>query len=344
MAEILSQEEIEALLSSLSTEEDAAAGKHPVQVAMPSRGAGPAALAGAPPGPVSYEIYDFRRPDKLSKDQMRTLQVTHETFARLFSSGLSGVLRQRADVDLISADQVPYEEYMKSLSTSVLTIFSLEPLEGQALFEMDFEIIFTMIDRMLGGRGFGSREARELTEIERSLVGNVVDRALAELKTAWADVSQINPKRQAIETNPQLVQIVPPSDTVVQILYEAKIGDSRGAMSLCFPYVYLKPITSQLGGQRWYQAGSRQQSEETTQRLTRKVETTRIPCVVELGRTKVQVEEVLGLSVGDILPLERRAREDVDILIGGNVKFRARPGRLGRRMAVQITDLATPTG
>lgn len=337
MAEILSQDEIEALLSSLSTD-DADGERRPAQAARPRPGA--ARLATAPAlGPVSYEIYDFRRPDKLSKDQIRTLQITHETFGRLFSSALSGVLRQMADIDLISVDQVPYEEYMKSLSSSVLTIVSLGHLEGQALFEMDFEIVFTMIDRMLGGRGFGGREARELTEIERSLVGNVVDRAMAELKTAWSDVADIDPKRQAIETNPQLIQIVPPGDTAVQILFEAKIADSRGTMSLCFPYVYLKPITQQLGGQRWYQSGARQPSRDTIDRLRRKVETTKIPCVVELGRARIPVDQVLGLSVGDILQLERRAKEDVDILIGGNVKFRARPGALGRWLAVQVTDV-----
>jgi flagellar motor switch protein FliM len=342
MAEILSQEEIEALLSSLSAEGEPSRLREAAQTPASRPPGRAAALRGAPPGPVSYEIYDFRRPDKLSKDQIRTLQVTHETFGRLLSSAFSGTLRQMAEIDLISVDQVPYDEYMKSLSGSVLTVFSLEPLEGQALFEMDFEIVFTMIDRMLGGRGLGSREGRELTEIERSLVGNIIDRAMAELKASWSEVAKISPKRQAIETNTQLIQIVPPSDTAVQILYEAKVGESRGAMSLCFPYVYLKPITQQLGGQRWYKAGTRQPSGETVERLTRKVEITKIPCVVELGRSKISVNEMLGLAEGDIIKLERRAREDVDVLIGGNVKFKARPGTLGRWMAVQITDLASP--
>jgi flagellar motor switch protein FliM len=339
MAEILSQEEIEALLSSLSTDKAAAGeGATAAAAAPPPTGAPPSPAAGRA-APVSYEPYDFRRPDKLSKDQLRTLQITHETFGRLFSSGLSGILRQVVDIDLISVDQVPYDEYMRSLSGSMMAIFSLEPLQGQALFEMDIELVFTMIDRMLGGRGLGAREKRDLTEIERSLAGQIVDRALAELKTAWSDIAEITPRRKAIETNAQLVQIVPPNDTAVQLLYEARMGDSRGAMSMCFPYVYLKPIAQQFSGQRWYQTAGRLSTLETSEALRRKVETTKIPCVVQLGRTRIPLEEMLHLEIGDIIRLDRRAREEIDILVGGHVKFKAKPGTSGRWLAVQVTDV-----
>jgi flagellar motor switch protein FliM len=138
------------------------------------------------------------------------------------------------------------------------------------------------------------------------------------------------------ETNPQFVQVVPPSDTVLSVLFEVRVGDSRGAMSLCMPYVFLKPITASLTGQRWFAPIHRAASPEIRASISAKVRTTQIPCIIELGRTQISVREVLGIEEGDIVRLDRKAREPIDLLIGDRVKFRVRPGTIGPKLAVQI--------
>jgi flagellar motor switch protein FliM len=335
MAEVLSQNEIEALLASLATEEGP-------QTPSEHAGGGPGPPGSMPPRAsqraIAYEVYDFRRPDKFSKEQLRTLQITHETFARMLASSLSGYLRTMVHVDLVSVEQVPYDEYMRFLSSSILNVFTIEPLDGQAILEIDFGIVFSLMDRLLGGPGTPTKQAEELTEIERSLVHTLVDRALAEWKSAWSEVAEMNPVRQLTETNPQFVQVVPPSDTVLSVLFEIRVGETRGAMSLCIPYVYLKPAIANVSGQRWFAPTPQAPDDRVRRSISTKVRTTRIPCIVELGRAQLTVRDVLGMEPGDIIRLDRKARQPVDLMIGNRVKFRVSPGTLGKKLAVQVVS------
>ncbi|MCL6475119.1 MAG: flagellar motor switch protein FliM [Firmicutes bacterium] len=337
MVEILSQEEIEALLALLTSSEETAAA---APASTPGAAVSPVGAGKADRRtPIAYEVYDFRRPDKFSKDQLRTMQMLHETFARLFSSTLAAHLRAPVHIDLISVEQIPYDEYIRAITSSLINIFSMQPLSGQALLEIEFDVVISMIDRLLGGPGtVVKRPQPALTDIERPLVESVVDRALGSLRTAWEGIVSFTPVREGMETSAQFVQIVPPNDIVVSILFEIRVGETHGAMSLCIPYLLLKPILSKLSAQRWF-SGSKRSSSQHTALIAQQIQHTRVPLVAVLGSTRLMLRQVLDLKEGDVILLTRRTNEPIDVMVGNRVKFRARPGLRGKQVVVQIESI-----
>ncbi len=342
MAEILSQAEIEALLASLTDGGDETPSSSSPSPGRENAKSAPSPSMGMPSkrdnkGPFSYEVYDFRRPDKFAKDQLRTMQMLHETFARLFSSSLSAYLRVPVHVDLVSVEQIPYEEYMRSLTNSIINVFSMAPLAGQAILEVEFNVILSMIDRLLGGPGSMVKSSSILTDIEKALTESIIARALKDFHTAWEGIAQFNTKRESMETQSQFVQIVPPNDVVVSILFEIKVGELRGAMSLCIPYLLLKPITPKLSAQRWFSNGVKKNTGKYAAVLARRLERTQVTCKVRLGNTNLDVEQLLELKVGDVITLDRGPSEEAEVLVGNNVKFYGKPGIRGKMLAVYIS-------
>jgi flagellar motor switch protein FliM len=337
VSDILSQEEIEALLNSLSSEDVTAMNNltAPASTAAPTGSSRTSSRAQRPT--VAYEVYDFRRPDKFSKDQLRTLQMLHETFARLAGSGLSAYLRTPVTIDLISLEQVPYEEYLRSINQSAFTIMSLPPLSGQAVLEIEFSLIFSMIDRMLGGPGKGLNRSN-LTDIERPLVRQMIERMFAALKSAWEGVVIVNPGIEGMETSAQFVQIAPPNDIVVTILFEVKIGNQRGAMSLCIPYLVLKPITAKLSAQKWFAAGTKKQSHQTRKQLAYQVNHAKVDCTVELGKARLSVKDFLGIKKGDVLRIQRKTDEQLTLMVGGVPKFGGKPALNGKNIVFTVSE------
>ncbi len=346
MSEILSQAEIEALLNSLTPEEDAApqeaAASPPSGSARVAQPVGTSAIGSSQRAPgknnLTYEVYDFRRPDKFSKDQLRTLQMLHETFARLAASGMSAYLRAPVAIDLISLEQVPYEEYLRSISQSVFTIMSLPPLTGQAVLEIEFGLLFTMIDRMLGGPGRAINRS-VLTDIERPLVKQMVERMFQALKSAWEGVVIVNPAIEGMETSAQFVQIAPPNDIVVTILFEVKIGTQRSAMSLCIPYLVLKPITAKLSAQKWFANSGHKQNPASRKMISSSLAQTKIDCSIQLGKANVDVRQFLGLKPGDVLVLDQPVENDLTMLVGSVPKFEGKPAQQGKKLVFTVNDL-----
>ncbi len=334
LSEILSQAEIEALLTSLNADGDGGAAR--ASVIEP---AGTSSKVGTRSS-IAYEVYDFRRPDKFSKDQLRTLQMLHETFARLASSGLSAYLRAPVNIDLISLEQVPYEEYLRSINQSVFTIMSLPPLTGQAVLEVEFSLVFTMLDRMLGGPGRAINRS-VLTDIERPLVRQTIERMFSALKSAWEGVVIVNPGVEGMETSAQFVQIAPPTDIVVTILFEVKVGTQRGAMSLCIPYLVLKPITTKLSAQKWFASGTRKVSAQTRRMLNLHIHQSEVECTVRLGRAKLSVHDLLGIKQGDVLRLDQNTARDLTFLVGALPKFEGKPALNGKKL---VFSVSTPVG
>ncbi|HJP81872.1 MAG TPA: flagellar motor switch protein FliM [Fimbriimonadaceae bacterium] len=336
MSEILSQTEIEALLNSLGNEGEGGAADSNTAAPRQSPSAA-SANARAGKGTVAYEVYDFRRPDKFSKDQLRTLQMLHETFARLAGSGLSAYLRAPVSIDLISLEQVPYEEYLRSINKSVFTIMSLPPLSGQAVLEIEFGLVFTMIDRMLGGPGKEINRA-SLTDIERPLVRQMIERMFVALKSAWEGVVIVNPGIEGVETSSQFVQIAPPNDIVVTILFEVKMGQQRGAMSLCIPYLVLKPITTKLSAQKWFAGSNRRTSPSSRRILSFQVNNAPVDCTVRLGGARLSINDFLALRPGDVLKIDRKTEQDLDLQIEGVPKFVGKPALQGKKLVFSVTD------
>jgi flagellar motor switch protein FliM len=344
VSEILSQAEIEALLNSLNPEsEPASANSNPNPAPSPSSRTSspispfPTANRAGSKGTVAYEIYDFRRPDKFSKDQLRTLQMLHETFARLAGSGLSAYLRAPVNIDLISLEQVPYEEYLRSINQSVFTIMSLPPLTGQAVLEIEFGLVFTMIDRMLGGPGRAINRT-VLTDIERPLVRQTIERMFQALKSAWEGVVIVNPGIEGMETSSQFVQIAPPNDIVVTILFEVKIGNQRSAMSLCIPYLVLKPITTKLSAQKWFAGSNRRFSAASRRMLSYQVNQAAVDCSVRLGQTRLHIKDFLSLQPGDVLRLDQKTEDDLTLMVSNVAKFQGKPALQGKKLVFSVTD------
>ena len=384
MADVLSQSEIESLLASMATVEEEPATAEAVEqrravlgaaaavapqtrmaegrVFLPlhkrRRAAAGRALAlsqhrGGPPT-ASYEPYDFRRPDKLSKDHLRSLQMLHENFVVYFVSSLAGYLRAQVEVALVSVEQVPYDEYIKTVSSSLLNILTVDALAGQAIFEMDFGIFFSMLDRLLGGKGASGKIVRDLTDIEKVLAGNIVELALSDLKTAWETVLPLEFVVESVESSPQFVQIVPGNDTVVLVLFEVRMGEFKGAMSLCIPYLLIKPILNRLSAQRWFATDRKKNSAAHGRLLAQRLNTTAVPCVARLGVASLTVADLVALEVGQVVPMRVCQAEEVsgpapkgrlgtvDLLVGAQVKFRGRTGLRGRNHAVQIEQVVGP--
>ncbi len=337
MSEILSQSEIESLLSSLS-------GDGPSEVSDQGAKAKTTQPTGQGDTPTprvtrptyAYEVYDFRRPDKFSKEQLRTLQMLHETFARLAGSSLSAYLRSPINIDLISLEQIPYEEYLRSINQSVFAIMSIPPLNGQAVLEIEFSVIFTIIDRLLGGPG-RPIERGVLTEIEAPLVRSLIERTFGALKSAWEGVVIVNPGIEGLETSAQFVQIAPPSDIVISVLFEVRAGDMRGAMSLCIPYMVLKPVTAKLSAQKWFASSSRKQNPLHRRFLSAHVHATPVECTVTLGQCRLSVRDFMGLKAGDVLRLNQRADRDILMHVAKQPKFEGRPALNGKKLVYNVT-------
>ena len=344
MSEILSQNEIEALLNSLSGASEGDAGQAAPEHAAPALRASASTSTFLPPikaggRTVAYEVYDFRRPDKLSKDQLRTLQQVNETFARLVSSGLSAYLRTPVQIDLVALEQVPYEDYLRGINHSVFTIMSLPPLAGQAVLEMEFGLVFTMIDRMLGGPGKPIKRSN-LTDIERPLLRQTIERMFAALKNSWEGVVMINPTVEGTESSAQFVQVAPPTDVAVTILFEVRMGGARHAMSICIPYQVLKPITGKLCAQKWFSGGTRKATPMTRSQLSQQVQDADIELSVALGGTSVTMGEFVGLRPGDTLMLAQPVAEPLTMSVGGQPKFEGRPAMQGKKIVFAVTGRA----
>ncbi len=323
--DVLSQSEIDDLLSALST---GVVSAEEMKVEQKQK---------------KVKVYDFKRPDKFSKDQIRTLYMLHENFARLINTYLSAHLRTLVHIDVASVDQLTYEEFIRSLpNPSVIGVFQMKPLKGNALMELNPNIIFAIIDRLFGGPGLPPAKPRALTDIEEAIVRRVINKTLEGFQEAWKQVVAIEPRLEVIETNPQFTQIVPPNDMVVIITLQTKIGQAEGFFNICLPYLVLEPIMSKLTTTFWVASSVAKQSlPEHINAIQRKLERALIPVIIELGRATVSVRELLDLSVGDVLQLESKISQDLSIMVGNHEKFQCKPGLSGNKVAIQITKVIT---
>lgn len=289
------------------------------------------------------KTYDFKRPDKFSKDQIRTLYMLHESFTRLLNTYLSTHLRTLVSVDVASVEQLTYQEFVQSMANpSVISVLGVPPLKGNIIFEVGTDLAFAFIDRVFGGDGNTSMKARVLTEIEDAVMRRFINAAMVNFKEAWANVATINPFLETTESNPQFTQIVTPSEMVVIVTIQAKIGEIEGMMNICIPYLVLEPIMSKLTTTFWVASSiSKDENSGHAEMIREKLSRTLVPFVVEVGEVQITIKEFLTLGFGDVLQLNTKVKEDLPCRVGSNAKFYCRPGTFGKRMAVQITRVVT---
>ena len=279
MNEVLSQDEIDQLLTAISSGDSEVDDFKPVNDTR------------------KIKIYDFKRPDKFSKEQLRTVSNMHETFARLTTTSLSAQLRSLVHVHVASVDQLTYEEFIRSIPTpTTLAVVNMDPLKGNAVLEIDPTITFCMIDRLFGGRGVTSgNKNRDLTDIEQSVMEGIIVRILANMREAWTQVIDLRPRLGQIETNPQFAQIVPPSEMVVLITLETKVGDEEGMLNFCIPYITIEPIISKLSSQFWFSSVRRSSTTQYLGVLKEKLSSVDMDVVAEIGSINLPVRDVLSL-------------------------------------------------
>ncbi|MGE5559980.1 MAG: flagellar motor switch protein FliM [Chloroflexota bacterium] len=324
MTEILSQKEIDQLIAAISSGEAKVEGARTAE------------------RPRQLRVYDFRRPSKFSKEQIRTLQMLHDNFSRLLTTYFSTLFRTMIQLGVASVDELTYGEFMRSMpSPGVIAVLDLEPLKGSGILEISPSIAFPMIDRLFGGSGQPLDKPRALSEIEQTVMERVINGFLANLREAWKNIIELKPQLDAIETNPLFSQIVAPNEIVVTIVFRAKIGDYAGAMNLCIPYIVIEPILSRLTAHNWFAASQRETTPEVREAVSRKVGATEMAMVVELGATEVTLGEMLELKVGDVIRLDNRIDEELNVRVGPKIKYRARPGKVGKHLAVQLSSVVT---
>jgi len=322
MGEVLSKEEIEALLSTVSS--------------------GKISLKQAKENILQKKTvvsYDFKRRTRVSKDRIRTLELLHEDFIRTYTVKLANYLRTMVKLSILSVDQLTYAEFIASLSEpTYVAILKAEPLPGQIILEIDPSFSFSIIDRLLGGPGMSLEEAREFTDIEHSIIEEVVNLALNCLQQAWQRIISLRFKIESKESNPQFVHIAHPAEIVILITMKAEIEKSSGIMNICLPCATIEPILSKLSPHEWTSEVRRQPAEKTGELMKKNLEKIRVKIAVQLGTVEISMRDFLQLKVGDVVPLDQRIQRDLTIKVGDVPKFRGSPGHLGRRKAIQITS------
>ncbi|MEE2938535.1 MAG: flagellar motor switch protein FliM [Planctomycetota bacterium] len=290
--------------------------------------------------------YDFKRPKRVGVDQMRAMHSLHETLARNFGAAISGMLRTMIEVKLTNVDQLTYSEFVFSLNNpSCFNVLRADPLEGNWILDIAPSLSYAIIDRMLGGDPEPDDSIRRpLTEIETRLIGRVVQEFLTRLTEAWENITPLDLAIESVQSNPQLVQIVPPNEVVILVAFEMLFGKNRGMLNLCIPFNTIENYNSKLSGNGWVGYGKATPTEETRQRVSSSVDSAPVDVVVTLARSKIRTADLLDLSVGDIITTEKETQEPLELAVQDVPKFHAKPGAFKGRKAVRIESiLENPT-
>lgn len=330
MADVLSQSEVESLLAALEPSSPSTSIKQPrersVSLDDPS---------------IQISVYDFKRPERVSKEQMRGFQALHEGFSREFGAMLSSMLRTIIEVKLISVDQLTYSEFVFSLENpTCFNLLKAEALDGHLILDLNPSIIFPVVDRLLGGGKAQGQNfpRRPMTEIELRLVERIVGLAIGALHNAWATVSDLKLALAQTESNPQLVQIVPPNEVIVLVSFEITMGEMRGIMNLCIPFNTIEPLAGKFSSNSW--SAYSQKRPDVRQRVTLQTNVSRakVEMVVNLAQTTITARELMTLEVGDVIMTEKDKKSPLEVYIEGKPKYEASPGAVKGKKAIRIGD------
>ena len=281
--------------------------------------------------------YNFRRPDRLSKEQVRGLYLLHDLFAHSLSSNLPLFLRTFSEASLISVEQQSYSEYLRGLAdpTTIFT-FAVEALRGVFAVEINSSIAFPIVDRMLGGDGETNNEKRAATDLELKILEGFLSVITDNYSEAWKPVVEFKTEATGRETRPQMLQIVPPNEVVITIVYQLQIGEAKGAMSFCLPVAMLETVIGKFT-QSSYSA-SKTPAPEATFALLETLSQVRLPVSAELGKVTARVSDLMTLSAGDVLRTDHRVEKPVKVLIGKSAKFAGQLAALEGKKIVQISE------
>jgi flagellar motor switch protein FliM len=315
MAKILSQEEVDALLKSHTKPAGKGSGS-----GGGDRGGGTVQAKKAQLQ-RKVTLYNFRRPDRVSREQMRSLHFMHDRFARNFSSSLSAYLRTITEVNLVSVEQLSYQEFLLSVpDPTCFNAISIKPLEGALALEVNPTLVFPIIDKMLGGPGEPLKLLRTMTDIEQSIFDGVLKLVLEDLREAWRGIVDLDFRVQARETSPQLIQIVAPNEVVLLVVFEVKMGPVSGMINLAIPSIILEPIASKFD-QEMFTGYKKSSTYEEARLLMTSLKRCSMEAAAEIHGTSLRMEEVLQLKAGDLILLTKRFDAELDLCVDGIPRF-----------------------
>lgn len=329
MSELLTQDEVNALLQSVPIVEEEA----PAPAAR-AAAAGPGAR---PSYRKKASRYDFKRPNRISKNVLQSLHFLHERYARNLALNLSAYLRTIADIVLLSVDQLSYAEFLMSLpETTCMNVVRITPQGGTLAYEINPTLVFAVIEKLMGGSSETPTMNREITLLEQNLIEGFINMALRDLQEVWQTIGRTNFVLDRRETSPQLVQIVAPNEIVVVIVFEVKIGQSSGMMNFCIPAIYLEPFAVELKQENRTDISARMTSGEH-QRIDDVLSRAIVGLSADLARQAMPIRDLLALQTGDILPLSHQPDSPVVVSVAGLPKYRASFGARKGRKAVRIS-------
>lgn len=283
--------------------------------------------------------YDFRQGEEISKAQTDALKAICDSFFQKISNILSNQFGIPVQSRLISAEEKAYSEFIQSLkSPTIMGIIDMNPLLGMSLIELDPNLVFNFIDRLLGGQGETIVLSRGLTDIEYKLVEGIFIRFMDALKSAWASIVKLEPNLVRIENNPQFIGIAGVTDRVIVGVAELRIGETTNSISYCIPLLTVESIMDRLSGQTWM-GPIKKASAEDMLKIKELVNTLDLFLIVELGRSEISLKDILHLQVGDVLRLNNKATDELIVRVNELPRFKGLPGLSGMNMAVQISRL-----
>lgn len=322
MSEILSQSEIDDLFKALTT------GELDVNTIQEDN------------GKKIVKAYDFTRPSKFSKEQLRTLEIISENYARLIATYLSGYLRNLVSVEVINAEAITYSEFSNSLTNPIiLSIIDFAPLNGSVLLELSPNMGYAIIDRVLGGAGKGIHKIRDFTEIEHLILERMFAQFANLLIEPWENVVELSPVLEKIETNSQVVQIISPNEIVALVTFSLRIGNIEGMLNLCIPHLVIESIMDKLNTKYWFAQNEKSKDPIYEKNLEKLVERANIPIKAVLGKTHITINEFLQLQPMDIIKLDKDIGSDVNIYVGNILKFHGKPGAYKNKVAIKINEV-----
>lgn len=321
MADVLSQSEIDALLSALSTGDI-----EPEQMQKDDE-------------KHKVKIYDFRSPQKFSKDHIRTLELIHDNFARILSNYLTGQVRKNVKVKIETVEQITYEEFIHSVQNpTILTIFKMPPLNGTILFETNLDFSFQVIDILLGGSGDRKNEIKEISDIDKNIMFQFVSGMIGNLKLAWEDIMHVEPEVEMIETNPAINQTLAPNEPVALVNFSVEMGKTTTFINLCIPYLSVEKVLDKLVVQYWFK-NEEDLLDETKQKIEEGLKPIEVNLSAQLGTTHLTVDDFLKLNIGDIIKLDRSATQPIKVFLEDDEYYYAKPGKIGKKMGIEILDM-----
>jgi len=337
MTDMLGQTDIDALLAAVDTSEVSDDQETTTQGVFHH-------WRNANPEDVEIREYDFKRPERVSKDQMRALENLHENFSRSFGVALSGFLRTITEIKVANIEQMTFSEFTHSLpNPTSFNLLAVDPLEGSMCLEISPLIIYPIIDRLLGGSNADLFiPQRPLTAIEQRLVQKILDRATASLEEVWANVTPLKFTMEECESNPQLVQIVPPNEVVVVVGFEIKMGDRAGTMNLCIPYNAIEPLMDKLSNQTWSAYKHNRSSHLLRNRVARNLDTAKLTVTGVLADTTITLNDLMSLQAGDVILTSKPASAALTLTVGGKRKYIGHLGQFKGNRAFKVSRTINP--